>query len=93
MLDKAALAICNQIRSSHDLDPIKTLEVVESPDLFRLYVRAALQAIREPDEGMFLAGNDALSDAWCTGVGRSIRRQIVPPIFTAMIDAILNEKA
>jgi len=55
MLDKAALAICNQIRSARGFAPIRTLDVVETPDVFRNQARAVLQAIREPDEETVVA--------------------------------------
>ena len=89
MLDKAALALFNQMRSHYDLEPIKTLEMVKNPDLFRHHVRAALQAIREPDAHMIEAGESA---AWDKGNSMPTIRAM-PIGFTAMIDAILEGKA
>jgi hypothetical protein len=96
-IEKMALAAWAEKFGVESPDEYLSLHEDQWRTLFRedwlSVVRAALQAIREPDETMFLAGSDALSDAWSPGAGRVIRRQIVPPVFTAMIDAILRESA
>jgi len=84
MLEKAALAICNQIRDSHDLEPIKTLDLVENPNVFRRQARAALQAMRDVDQETFNAGWDAMNGEPDAGPGEP---------WLAMIDAILSERS
>ena len=86
-LEKMALAIAAELQDAPvDMNTFSWADVNGwTRDMAFDCARAALQAIREPDEKMFSAA-DALSD------GCSVFNPGPDAAFTAMIDAILNEK-
>lgn len=92
MLEKMVAAAVADLRNDSEIGWIglgagPVIEVDGAVDLTSL-MRAALLAIREPDEAIIAAGFDAEESVGDEGLPVLHPR----PCFTAMIDAILNEK-
>lgn len=95
MLERAALAICNQMRADHDFGPLPDLSNVEdSGPMFR-YVRAALEAIREPSIDAKYSGQNCSPDhdsdyGSDDSEYRYLSNKGAGEVFTAMIDHIIG---
>lgn len=89
-LERAAVALMNRQRSFYDLDPVgvgmfDVGELESAKDL----ARAVLMAVRDPGDGPLDAACDVGPDT-NNGV---FSYDDARTVFTAMIDAILNERA
>lgn len=90
MLEKAARASAHAMHAFYNGDADSGLVWAslseEAQESFKAQARAALQAIREPDEVMADAYVAAADDFWGPAA-----MHLQPEAFTAMIDAILSE--
>jgi hypothetical protein len=83
MLEQSARALAVAWYCRDDDDEETKAHAAEQWPGFTALARAALQAIREPDAVMLQGGEDAME---------GYMDDDLEPVFTAMIDAILNEK-
>lgn len=89
MLEKAAWAL-SRLSSHGEMPGGVEIEIEDTYD-FAVQARAVLQAIREPDEAMVEDGAMAIWDMEPCGPFDSDKWKAADA-YTAMIDAILNEK-
>lgn len=83
-LERAARALCTSIAGESRWERLSD----SARNSYRKHARAVLMAVREPDDDVWEAGNEALS---MNGLD-SVEGDDSTVCFTAMIDAILNEK-